>query len=250
MIGVFDSGAGGLTVLTALRRELPSADFLYYGDIKNAPYGLRTHAELSRLTLDNVSFLLERGATSIVSACNSASATLALSLLDTFSLTSQQMIEMVGPTVTAFKGYKGTIALAATVATIDSGVYQSAFHMIGKEIEAIAIPALGGAIETGKSAEEIEAIIIETFAARTQPFDVLVLACTHYPLVLDIFKKVLPGVMIFDPSDAVAERARKLFWPKEVANGSTRFVISQDSEPFRKRVHDLFGGSDYTIEVS
>jgi glutamate racemase len=249
MIGVFDSGAGGLTVLTALRKELPSADFLYFGDIKNAPYGLRSHEELSRLTLEDIKLLLDRGATSIVSACNSASASLALSLFDAVSLTQQRMIEMVGPTVSAFKGYEGRIALTATVATINSGIYQSAFHMIGKEIQTFPIPLLAGAIEEGKSEAEIEAIIKDTFGPGPYEFDILVLSCTHYPLVIDTFKKMLPGVAIFNPAEVVAARAQKQFWPMEVANGKLNFVISSESEVFRNRVRDLFPDATYTIEV-
>jgi glutamate racemase len=248
MIGVFDSGSGGLTVLKELRKELPSADIVYFGDIRNAPYGLRTHEELSRLTLENVKLLLDRRATSIVSACNSASASLALSLFDTFSLTSQQMIEMVGPTVAAFKGYSGAVTLVATPATISSGVYQSAFHMIGKEVQAIPIPELAGAIESGASESELEAIIRKAFTS-VDPGDVVVLACTHYPLVLEIFKQVLPGVTIFDPAQVVAERAQKQFWPMEVGDGKLSFILSAESPVFRNRVQDLFPDATYTIEV-
>lgn len=249
MIGFFDSGSGGLTVLRALREELPSADVLYFGDIKNAPYGLRTPQELSLLALQDIQFLLENGATSIVNACNSASATLALSLLDTFDLTSQQMIEMVGPTVSAFRGFTGRVALTGTVATIHSGTYQSAFSMIGKDVHAIPIPNLGGAIEAGGTDAEIEKIISDAFKSEKRDFDVLVLACTHYPLVIDVFKKVLPGVSIFDPASAVAARARKQFWPREVGDGNTRFVISKDSRHFREVVKKLFPNTNYSIEV-
>lgn len=249
MIGVFDSGMGGLTVLKALRAELPSADILYFGDIKHAPYGQRSHEELSRLTLMNVQFLLERGATAVVSACNSASATLAFSLLDTFSLTSQQILEMVGPTVAACRGYRGRIALTATVATVNSGIYQSAFHMIGSTIQTFPIPDLAGAIESGASETVVRELIARTFSGHEGSFDLLILACTHYPIVIEQFKKVLPGVTIFDPSQAVAERARTLFWPREVSNGELRFVISSDSTPFRDQVARMFEGERHILEV-
>src|SRR5262249_29124782 len=99
MIGIFDSGVGGLTVLHAIRQNLPSADVLYFGDTKNAPYGEKSREKLSDLTTANIKFLLEHGATNIVSACNSVSASLAISLFDAFDLKPQQLIEMVGPTV-------------------------------------------------------------------------------------------------------------------------------------------------------
>lgn len=86
MIGVFDSGSGGLTVLKPLRALLPNADIIYFGDIKHAPYGNRTHEELTRLTVEAIQLLRARGADAIVSACNSVSASLSLSLFGTLDL--------------------------------------------------------------------------------------------------------------------------------------------------------------------
>lgn len=140
MIGIFDSGSGGLTVLKAVRERMPSADILYFGDIKNAPYGSKSNSELSLLTVRAIELLQKRGAGSIVSACNSVSASLAISLFDALSLTPTQLIEMVGPTVATFKNSSARLLLAATPATIGSEIYQNAFRMIGKEVETIAIP--------------------------------------------------------------------------------------------------------------
>lgn len=251
MIGIFDSGSGGLTVLRAIRDVLPSSDVMYFGDIKNAPYGSKERDELSALTIRALEYLQKRGATSIVSACNSVSASLAISLFDAFDLAPQELIEMVGPTVAYFRGSPARLLLCATEATVQSGVYQGAFKMIGKEVRAIAIPDLAGAIEFGRSAEEIERIIRDAFKdARAEEFDALVLACTHYPLVKDVFEKVLgPKVIIFDPAEAVAERVERRFWPREAGYGKTTFVITKDSEPFRGFVELLFPKSDFTIEV-
>src|SRR3989344_6076418 len=104
MIGVFDSGVGGLTVLKAMRDVYPSIDVVYFGDTKNSPYGKKSGKELSALTVAGIRFLLEHGATTLVSACNSVSASLAVSLYDVLSIKSSQLIEMVGPTVSAFTG--------------------------------------------------------------------------------------------------------------------------------------------------
>ncbi|MCR4333930.1 MAG: aspartate/glutamate racemase family protein, partial [Patescibacteria group bacterium] len=142
MIGIFDSGSGGLTVLKAIRERMPSADILYFGDIKNAPYGSKSNSELSVLTVRAIELLQKRGATSIVSACNSVSASLAISLLDSLSLAPTQLIEMVGPTVHSFKNSSARLLLVATPATIQSEIYQNAFRMIGKDVEVVAIPDL------------------------------------------------------------------------------------------------------------
>lgn len=250
MIGIFDSGSGGLTVLSAIREQMPSADVLYFGDIKNAPYGSKSNSELGALTVRAIELLQKRGAKSIVSACNSVSASLAISLFDALSIAPDHLIEMVGPTVSSFKNSSARLLLTATPATINSEIYQNAFHMIGKNIETVAIPDLASAIEFGKSEEEIEHIIRTAFeSVKLSEFDVLILACTHYPLVADIFGRVLGSVHFFDPALAVGERVKKQLWPREVGNGTTRFVISSDSQPFRDRVAQLFPKSECTIEV-
>jgi len=250
MIGIFDSGSGGLTVLKALREELPSADAVYFGDIKNAPYGDKTQEELSVLTVQGFGLLRSYGANRIVSACNSVSASLAVSLMDALELLPGELVEMVGPTVAYFKHADARIALCATPATIRSGIYQNGFKMAGRDVECIPIKDLAGAIEFGESPERIKEIIEKAIVPYRGTFDVLILACTHYPLVAQVFEEVVgQEVMVFDPAVAVAERAQKLFWPKEVGNGTTRFLISQDSTIFRARVQSLFNMGEEVIEV-
>jgi len=251
MIGIFDSGSGGLTVLHAIRQVLPSADVLYFGDIKNAPYGGKSHEELSKLTINALKLLRKRGAGNIVSACNSVSASLALSIFDAFELTPKQMIEMVGPTASYFRGSNARILLCATVATVTSGIYQNAFEMLDVPVETVAIPELAGAIEFGTSRDDLKKIITAAFAGiKWSDFDVLVLGCTHYPLVTEIFKEVVPGgVAIFDPALAVAERVERLFWPQEAGVGSTTFIISKESGQFKGFVERLFPNLDVNPQV-
>jgi len=251
MIGVFDSGSGGLTVLRAIRERMPSADIIYFGDIMNAPYGEKSHRELSELTMRAIELLLARGATGIVSACNSVSASLAISLFDALSIAPDRLIEMVGPTVSAFKRSSARLLLTATPATIGSEIYQNAFRMIGKEIETVAIPGLAGAIEFGVSESETERIVREAFAnadTHVRTSDVLILGCTHYPLVQKAFERVVPGLVIFDPAAAVSDRVKRQLGPQETGSGATRFIISKDSQPFRARVAELLPGGA-AIEV-
>ena len=251
MIGVFDSGSGGLSVLHAIRERMPSADVLYFGDIQNMPYGSKSREELSLLSIQAIQLLQKRGARSIVSACNSVSASLAISLFDTFDIAPQHLIEMVGPTVGFFRSSPSRLLLCATPATIHSGIYQSAFRMIGKQVEYLAITDLASAIERGAPDADIETIITEAFkSVPLENFDALVLACTHYPLALRNFRRVLGDrIVLFDPALAVAERVERQLWPREVGNGRTTFLISKDSEPFRHLAARLFPGQAYEIEV-
>jgi len=246
MIGIFDSGSGGLTVLKEIRARLPKADVVYFGDIKNAPYGIRSQEELVQLTKQAIELLQKRGAKNIVSACNSVSAALSV------STPPENLIEMIEPTVASFKNSPARIMLTATPATINSGIYQKAFQTIGKEISTLAIPDLAGAIEFGGSDEEVEKIIREAFAnadAQIRTSDVLILGCTHYPLVKGVFEKVLPTSKIIDPAVAVSERVATMMGSQEQGTGSTHFIISKDSQHFRERVAELAHGGEYSIEV-
>lgn len=250
MIGIFDSGSGGLTVLKALREELPSADVLYFGDIKHAPYGGRPPEELAGLTVRGLKLLKDRGARHIMSACNSVSASLAVSLMDALDLLPGELVEMVGPTVRYFRYAEGRLALCATPATIRSGIYQNGFRMIGKDVLPIAIPDLAGAIEFGEPPDRIREMVEAALRPHRGDFDMLILACTHYPLVAELFQAAAgSGVLVFDPAVAAAERARQLFWPKEMGSGGTRFLVSQDSPVFRRRVREMFDLPDEAVAV-
>jgi len=250
MIGILDSGSGGLTVMRAVRDELPSADIIYFGDIKNAPYGSKSRAELSLLTVRAIKILQERNVDRIISACNSVSASLAVSLYDVFDIAPQNLIEMVGPTVSYFKNSSARIALCATPATITSGMYDNAFRMLGKDTINIAIPDLAKLIEFGGTENEMRIVITEALAPYAGQYDVLILACTHYPLVATIITEVVDSsVQLFDPAEAVALRAKKLFWPMEVGTGTTHFILSQESKQFIHYVEKLFPKLNYSIEV-
>lgn len=250
MIGIMDSGSGGLTVMRAIREELPSADIVYYGDIKHAPYGPRSRRELSELTVTAIKHLQAEKADRIVSACNSVAASLVVSLFDTVNLRPEQLIEMVGPTVSYFKGVKARIALCATAATIESGMYEHALHMIGHEAISIVIPELASAIEFGASEGEMKAMIEQALRPHLGSFDVLILACTHYPLVTPLFSAVVgEQVTVFDPAYAVAERAKLLFWPQEVGSGKTKFILTKHSARFEGYVTELFPGLKYELEM-
>jgi glutamate racemase len=223
---------------------------LYFGDIAHAPYGTRAREELTRLTLDGFKLLYDRGATNIVSACNSVSASLALSFFDTMSLRPTQIIEMVGPTVGYFRNSPQTLYLCATPATIRSEIYQNGFRMVGKTVHCVEIPELAGAIEFAADEPKMERIIREAFSTTQIPDGAtLILACTHYPLVLDAFRRFLPRVYLFDPADVVADRAERLFWPQEAGNGTTRYLVSKESSHFRELVARVFPERTDPIEV-
>lgn len=253
MIGFFDSGMGGLTVLKEFKALRPEADVVYFGDTKNAPYGTKTREELGALTVLGFQRLIAEGASGIVSACNSVSASIALPMFDILGIEDRSIIEMVGPTVEHFRD-KGHIRLliAATPATIRSGLYRLALEHIGMRIVELPIPQLAGAIEAGRPKEELDRIVEDAFAPLpAASFDTVLLACTHYPLVHESFERALyrkgSDAVLVDPARFVATRAAERLHCE--GGGSLRFILSAESAPFRERADALFGGSSFTIEV-
>ncbi len=249
MIGVFDSGSGGLTVLREIHSLLPHTPVLYFGDLKNAPYGSRSPEELGVLTVQGFKKLSDQGATLIVSACNSASANIVVPLFEGLCIRPENIIEMVGPTIKAFAEKKNKkILLVATEATVRSGVYQQAFHGIGIAIQTLALPHLARAIEEKTSAPAVLAMISEALAPYNGSYETLILACTHFPLVEEVFKRSVPeGVEIFDPAEGVAKEVVGHY--RGQGSGKLQFLISKDSDFFRAKVAEFFGNSDYTIDV-
>ena len=247
MIGLFDSGSGGLTVLAALRARAPHADIAYFGDIKNAPYGERSAEELSRLTEHGLMRLSDMGATEIVSACNSVS----LSVL-TSAAGHANVIEMTRPTARALRAHAGArMLLIATPATIRSGIYRDAIG-VSVLFDELPIPELASAIEFGGTKEKIRSIIKSSFLKQDgKKYDGVILGCTHYPFVreeiAEAAREMFGATLIIDPAEAVAEEAVRRF--NVEGSGLMRLLISKDSSLFRLRVRELFPKSSYTIDT-
>lgn len=246
MIGLFDSGSGGLSVLAALRARAPDADIAYFGDIAHAPYGTKTAQELITLTEEGIAILKKMGATEIVSACNSVAASVLAGAAGT-----TPVIEMTRPTARGMQAYKGArVLLIATSATIGSHIYEHALEGL-VELDSLAIPELAGAIEFGVADAEVEKIVRAALNTKKEgKYEYLLLGCTHYPLVLPIIeaeaRSVFDGVQCINPAGFVAEEAVRTF--NCTGTGALRFRISKDSGPFRARVHELFPDGRYTIE--
>lgn len=251
MIGIFDSGVGGLSVLRKIREKAPDADIVYFGDTKNAPYGTRPLEELQALTSSAVELLLSKGARDIVSACNSVSAFMTLSESGLLKSVPLSIIEMTRPTVRAlahdFRDKK--IAFFATPATIASGIYERGCKEARLEATFFAIPELAGAIEGGASRATIIGIVARAIAELPRDTDIVSLSCTHYPFVRDIFIDEIArqglSAETFDPADSVAEDV--CVGCETRGEGKTHFLISRESNVFRTLASEHFG--EVHIEV-
>jgi len=238
MIGIFDSGSGGLSVLRALRERAPKADVVYFGDIAHAPYGPRPPEELGQLVRSGMQQLASHGATEIVAACNSVAFPVLAGAAG-----HDRVIEMTRPTARMMREYAGErVLLLATEATVKSGIYREALWSI-VALDELPVPELAGAIEREEPAARIESIIRDAFETRKgAEYDKILLGCTHYPLVQDTIEAVaaecFQGAAVLDPATAVADEAASRFACE--GSGSIQFLISRDSHGFRNLVSPMF----------
>lgn len=240
MIGIFDSGMGGLTVARAIRTHAPLADFVYFGDLKYMPFGEKTEKELLHITKHAIQFLMNHGATEIVAACNSVSM-LASGLRSEIQI---PLIEMSEPTVrTLADRPSNSILVVATEATVRSEMYVRAFAVRGIRIDSMAIPKLASAIERNASRAELREIMLPAVEhAIFTNVKTLVLGCTQYPFVRSVFEEMFFEqnylIELFDPADAVAEEVVSRFDVQ--GNGGQTFFLSKSSEIFDQSIHSLF----------
>lgn len=252
MIGFFDSGSGGLTVLRTLRARAPEADVVYFGDLAHAPYGNRERKELNELTVAGIQRLVQEGATEIVSACNSVSLSVAEPWFKKLDVPYAHVIEMVGPTVASLRGVTGKVLVVATRATIESGVYERGLSEQGVLSTGLALPRLVECIERGEEIGTIMAMLRKALAPYcTREYTHLVLGCTHFPIVEEVFTATLEhhnaDMCIVNPATAVTEAICERFCV--AGSGTTRFIISKRSNIFERYVRQFFPDMPFTLEV-
>jgi glutamate racemase len=203
MIGVFDSGIGGLTVLEALRRRLPHSDFLYVSDNARLPYGNRSTAEICNFAEEIAASLCEEGAEAIVVACNTVSAVALPPLRHACPVPVWGMVD-AGVDAATHSASGGRVAVIGTEATIASGVFQRKLEARGRRVWARACPALASAIEEGSPEAEV---LIRHYLRDMPRVDTLLLACTHYPLLRLTFERVAgPRVQVVDGADLLSAK--------------------------------------------
>lgn len=178
-IGIFDSGIGGLTILNSLMDRFPDNNYLYFGDTRNLPYGDKTEKELKPLVDDIIHFLIEKDVDLIVIACGTVSSTLSDYLKSTYSI---RIIDIISPVIDYLRSGKfKKIGILATSVTISSHIFSK--NLANKDIKEVACPAFVPLIESGKL-EKIDDVI-DSYCHDLKDRDLIVLGCTHYPLIKD-----------------------------------------------------------------
>ena len=212
-IGVFDSGAGGLTILSALRAELPHEHYVYFGDTANCPYGMRSDEEIIALTSNACQFLLEQGVKLIVIACNTASQAALTTLRASFSVPFIGVVPAVKPAARATKN--GRIGVAATNQAARAIYLRQLIDEFagGIEVFAVGCPELVTLVEQGNFdqpyADDIVREALEPLLKEN--VDVIVLGCTHFPALRPNIERVTQHtVQVIDSGSAIARRTHSV----------------------------------------
>jgi len=206
-IGVFDSGVGGLTVVSALRRRLPGESILYLGDTARLPYGSKSPETVTRYTRKNIEFLTGRGVKAVVVACNTASA-LALPNLALQEVPIWGVIEPGARKAAAVS--KGRVGVIATEGTVRSDAYPRALRALRPDLEILSqpCPLFVPLVEEGWHDDPVTEEVARRYLRPLLDagVDTLVLGCTHYPLLKPVLQRVVgPEVVLIDSAEEVAD---------------------------------------------
>ncbi|HEU5400310.1 MAG TPA: glutamate racemase, partial [Terriglobales bacterium] len=246
-IAVFDSGVGGLTVLRAIVDRVPNADYLYFGDTARLPYGSKSRETIARYAIGAAEFLERKGATLLVIGCNTASA---MALYDVKSAVEIPVIGVIEPGAdrAAEISQSREAVVIGTEATVAAHAYQRALARRGFATHEKACPLLVPLVEEGWTdhivTEQVARIYLaEALKAASANTDVLVLGCTHYPLLKAMLRRVLPKhIEIVDSAETTAEAVVEEL--ETSARERAAAAIAGSAEPFdRTRSRDAGIGS-------
>ncbi len=242
MLGLFDSGLGGLTVLRRLRERMPLADVVFFADQANVPYGDRTHEELLRLLHANLARLDGYGVEAIVMACNTSCA---VAERYGWPPTHARVLDLIESAAIAVeRSGARKVGVVATAATVGAGSYGRTLRRQVPSIDVVEVPApaLVPIVEAGKSdSNEARAAVAEVCTHLPLDLEALVFGCTHYPWLAPHFAAVLgPDVALIDPAVVQAERAAAVAAHTR-ERGETTYVTSGDETAFRAAIAGIAG---------
>jgi len=253
-VGIFDSGLGGLTVLSAVQERLPEVDFVYLADSANAPYGVRTADNIYDLTVAATQRLFDAGCDLVILACNTASAAALRRMQESWipddkrvlgvfvplieALTERQWGDNSPPREVAVKH----VALFATPATVASRAFQRelAFRAIGVDVEAQACGGVVDAIEDGDFilAEAMVRSHVDALKRKMPDPQAAILGCTHYPLMQETFQDALgAGVAVYSQADLVADSLADYLvrHPDKIGTGESACLTTGDPKRVSSR---------------
>jgi glutamate racemase len=254
LIGVFDSGVGGLSILDEALRQLPQHDYIYLADSANAPYGEKSSEWIAKRSLALCNYLASKGCDAIVVACNTATAEAIKQIRESTSV----LIIGVEPGIkpAAMQSQNNIVGILATEATLKSDKFNALINTLPNDCQFIkqAGPGLVPLIESGKADSEET---LELLAKHLEPIqdagaDTLVLGCTHYPFLRKAIRKLLgESIIIIDTSDAVVRQLKRQLESLNIKSGgkehgSMLFISSKDEAILMSMAQDLMS-ADLTL---
>ena len=241
MIGLFDSGLGGLTVLARVRERMPSADLVFFADQAHVPYGDRPHGELLQLLRANLERFDEYGVAAIVMACNTSCA---IAERYGWPRSGAPVLDLIESAAMAVeRGGFARVGVVATAATVGAGSYGRTLRarIAGIDVVEVPAPALVPLVEAGTTeGAEARAAVADVCSHLPLDLDALVFGCTHYPVLEVHFREVFGGDVAFvDPAVVQAERAAEMLGARASGSGATNYVTSGDEASFRANVQRM-----------
>lgn len=255
MIGIFDSGVGGMTVAHAVEQALPGYDMVYFGDLARTPYGSKSPETICRYTQQNIDFLISKGARLIIIACNSAASVTTEEMLSRYDL---PIFDVINPAVRRVVAMvrqadrKMKVGIIGTRATVKSGVYARKIEAAAPDCRVVAqeCPLLVPLVEEGWLDKRETKMIIRRYLhpLKTMQVNALVLGCTHYPLLKKLIQpRIGKRVRIIDSSEEVSSCLRDYLaaHPDLDAtlsrHGENRFYVSDITEAALATAGKIFG---------
>jgi glutamate racemase len=244
-IGVFDSGIGGLSVLKQLIRFLPDEAYVYLGDTARVPYGNKSIETVKNYAKQCTEFLLNKNVKMIITACNTVSAVALEEVINTAGNTP--VIGMIEPASEAAlrQTVKGNVGIIGTRATINSDAYKKSIESkdIKNNVKIIskACPLFVPIVEEGIIRHPATRMIAEEYLSNLikHNTDTLVLGCTHYPLMSDLFRELMPGINLIDSGEHAAVNALRIL--------AENNLLKDNSENFSKRADVNFYVTDLPV---
>ena len=246
LIGVFDSGMGGISVLHTVRALMPREHYLFYGDNAHAPYGTKSLEEIRALTRDGIDVLLSRGVKAILIACNTATSAYAATLREQVDIPVVGMEPAIKPAQESRHG--GVVPTLATRATLTLPKFKRLMRTYGEGIVPVVGEGLVELVEAGKhDTPEAEAAVRKLLAPfEGQQVDSIVLGCTHYPYLIPVLRRIYPDIPIYDGREGTARQLRRLLRRANAltndTEGSIEFLSSGgsgDTEQMRRMLAAL-----------
>ena len=256
-IGIFDSGLGGLTVLQNLKKYLPNENYIYFGDIAHVPYGSKSNQNIIAYSKNIVEFLLSQNVKAIIIACNSASS---VAFETIKNITDIPVFEVITPSVIDAIEHTKTkhVGVIGTSTTIESNIYKKKIKDLNPAISTsqMACPLFAPIIEEGLENTDIARAIVKLYLEPiiTNNLDTIILGCTHYPIISQMLKTILPhNITLISSGKPLAQSLRTYLMKRDKLNQQSKskidFYVSDSHEKFKKLGSRFLGDDINNIHI-